>query len=345
MTEKIFTFTSRRKEHVYLKLLYDNLEKEGFFQRDYYKFRDIFKLFNSKIIHLHWIENYMYSKKGYINSLFKFSFILTFFFLLKIYGKKFIITLHNVVSHDNKFPNFEKKGFKIYLNNLANKIICHNNYSKTEASRLYSIDERKLVMIPHMSFLSFYQNDIPKCEARRKLGIPINSRVVLFFGSQAIYKGKKSMLGIIKLFLEKGYYCILAGNIGDSSLRNSLREILLKNKKLLVFDKYIPDEDIQIYMNCCDVGILPYTKISTSGIAYLFASFKKPLICSDLIPFKESFKEGALYYQDKRDLKDKLSLLNKKRLKKMSTIMFNISKKNSPKNIARKTAQVYKKLI
>jgi glycosyltransferase involved in cell wall biosynthesis len=42
--------------------------------------------------------------------------------------------------------------------------------------------------------------------------------------------------------------------------------------------EFIPDDDIQIYMNAADVVILPYTDILTSGAAILAMSFGKPVI-------------------------------------------------------------------
>jgi len=50
------------------------------------------------------------------------------------------------------------------------------------------------------------------------------------------------------------------------------------DKRIKVFLDFIPDNDIQIYMNAADIIVLPYLDILNSGVAILAMSFGKPVI-------------------------------------------------------------------
>ena len=70
-----------------------------------------------------------------------------------------------------------------------------------------------------------------------------------------------------------------------------------------MFLDFIPNENIQNFFNACDVFVLPYKDITTSGAALLAMSFGRPIIAPNISSFKEllSAENGVLYDTEKHD--------------------------------------------
>jgi len=65
----------------------------------------------------------------------------------------------------------------------------------------------------------------------------------------------------------------------------------------MLVPEFIVDEAIQLYMNACDVFVLPYKDITTSGAAALALSFGRPIIAPAITSFPEviTSEVGILY--------------------------------------------------
>ena len=61
--------------------------------------------------------------------------------------------------------------------------------------------------------------------------------------------------------------------------------------------EFVPNEAIQLYMNACNVCVLPYKNATTSGAAMLALSFGRPIVAPDIGPFPELITQatGILY--------------------------------------------------
>jgi glycosyltransferase involved in cell wall biosynthesis len=339
--------------HPYLELLYTQMMKRNV---EIYECKNSLDLVKSlrkvDIVHLHWIEGYFtVSNHKYFTLLKSFIFINYLIFVKYVARKKIIITLHNLLPHENPYPTIQHKTFELSLK-LADAVIVHNNYSKKMACRLYNIDEKKIWIIPIGTFGSYYPNYISKEEARDILKIPKTKFVILFFGFIRRYKGIEELLNILYDLLidEKDLFIVIAGACADDNLKRRVVEFSNKFKQnSLVRIEYISDKDVQIFMNASDVGVLPYRGITTSAALLLFMSFKKPIIVSDLEPIKELLQDSGIYYKhgDSKDLQN--IILKTKRggynLEEISQKVFEISQKYQWDNIAEKTIEVYKNLI
>jgi glycosyltransferase involved in cell wall biosynthesis len=76
-----------------------------------------------------------------------------------------------------------------------------------------------------------------------------------------------------------------------------LMERCRTDSRISLFSKFIPDEDVQLYMNASSVVVLPYQDILNSGTALLAMSFAKAVIIPRLgcVPEVLSSQGGFLY--------------------------------------------------
>ncbi len=337
--------------HPYLYLLYSSLEKLGC-KIKCFKTKQLYRLFirilinnSCKLLHLHWIESLFRAfswKKTLLRSI-----LLTLFLLLTkyVFKKRIIITIHNLFPHERLFPYLENWVFYTVLM-ISDAIIAHNNYTKLFLIKYYKQKPQKIKVIPHGNFIEYYPSNISREEARKTLNIPRDKIVLLFLGAIRKYKGLEEALPVLEEILSKyeQFYVMICGKPYDEELADRIRGFCNKYPdKCFIRLEYIPDEEIQLFMKASDVGIIPYSRVTTSGSALLFLSFGKPVIVPKLPPIVEQVGDAGIYYRpgDKESLKRAilelvnidLESLSKKAYRKALEYDWNI--------IARETLKLY----
>lgn len=310
------------------------------------------------IVHLHWIEYFMLSYTyGLLASVIKFFSFLTFVIILKIFRKRIVITLHNVQPHEIISQTLIKTGFRLSLK-MADAIIVHNHFSKKAICRLYKIcgkAAQKVIVIPHGNFIGFYENKVSKSKAREILKIDKDKFVLLYLGRIRKYKGIELLLEAFKkaITVENNIFLMICGNPDEISLVKKLNTVKNEIKyNIFIHPKYIPEGDLQIYMNAADVGILPYTQVTTSGSVLLFSSFRKPVIVPNISVIKEAIGNSAIYFKkgDINSLTEAILLAKQMKgngvLNKIADAVYNkVLSKYSWQKIAEDTLALYLSLL
>jgi len=55
----------------------------------------------------------------------------------------------------------------------------------------------------------------------------------------------------------------------------------------VIFYGFVPDDKIPIIFGATDIGLLPYTQTTESGVLHLLLAYGVPTLTSDLEPFRE----------------------------------------------------------
>jgi len=199
--------------------------------------------------------------------------------LLKILNYKIVWTIHDISSnYTSKFRTKEKSRW-LYQNTDYKFVHYKSNLARLKECFDVEIDNVEVIFHPVFN----YPNTISKKEARKQLKIPRAKKVILSFGMIKKYKGQ---IELIKAFekLNKEYICLIVGSgRNDSETSEFIKKKAKQYKdRLLFIDKYIPEDEIQIYFNASDVVVLPYKWITQSGIVPLAYSFSKPVIVTNV---------------------------------------------------------------
>lgn len=194
---------------------------------------------------------------------------------LKKNGVKSIAILDNVKPHEKRPGDI--RFTKYYLNSNSGFIVMSNTvrYDLLE----YKPDAiYKQVLHPLYDHFGTLLN---KSDARKKLGIEENKKVLLFFGFIRKYKGLDLLLESIR-FLPEDYTLIIAGEIYGNfdEYEGIIREYNLENKVKL-FIRYINDEEVPLFFSASDVCVLPYKSATQSGIVGISYHFELPVIATD----------------------------------------------------------------
>ena len=265
------------RNHEYVRKLKQHLEKAGvsvvllkpFHYSSFTNLLKIvfFRLKGYRIIHVHWLY------------IFPFGFVMKgFYHFCKGFGIKVIWEMHNILPHG--YAESDKKNSRWFYEK-ADAIIFHSGQDIQRAKDLFNTDTDKIHMIiPHGNFNGSYENTISKKEARRHLNILDNERALLCFGFIRKNRGYEYLIDATKDM--KNTVIMIAGKSEDKDICKKLLAYEKRLPQLRVFVKWIPDEEIQYYFNACDIVVLPYTDITTSGVIPLAYAFSRPVITTNI---------------------------------------------------------------
>ena len=183
---------------------------------------------------------------------------------------------HNVLPHERHAvdPWLTRLGLR-----WGNQFIVQ---SSDEAQLLRSLRPRaKIKILPHPVYDFSSHHRIPQPEARRKLNLPKDGLVFLFFGIVRKYKGLMELLElwpVIRSELGKAIL-VIAGEFWEAKglYLTRIKELGLEGA-VVIDDRYIPNEELGIYFSAADAVLAPYLQTTGSGVAQIARGFGKPVV-------------------------------------------------------------------
>lgn len=135
---------------------------------------------------------------------------------------------------------------------------------------------------------------VPKAEARKKLEIPEEVPLLLFFGFIRKYKGLDLLfdaISIVKAKYRQPFKLLVAGEYYEDSrpYTEQLDKLGIEDC-LILRTKFIPDDEVRFYLSAADMVIQPYRSATQSGVTPLAYHFEVPMIVTnvgglpDLVP-------------------------------------------------------------
>lgn len=218
-----------------------------------------------------------------------------FFLLLKLSGKKVVFTAHNVLPHETRFLERRTYG---WIYGLASAVILHAEQNKTDFLKIFSTPQSRLRVIPHGSYAFFSgEHSDSKEEARKRLRIPMDAGVILFFGAIRPYKGLHELIRAFSELIHRGNnaFLVIAGKVmvgTEEEYWKSIRDHGVENR--VVFrPEYIPFDEVAPYFTASDVVALPYDHIYDSGILHIAYAMGVPVVASRVGSFIDHVQDGV----------------------------------------------------
>ena len=187
-----------------------------------------------------------------------------FLFIYMKYTKQVVFTAHNIVPH-NSGESMKGKCIRYY--NKVDKIIVHDNNSKNELINDFGIEGEKIGVIAH-GLLDFNVDEKEVQETINEIAGKYQLKDKLVFstmGGQSHYKGtdliRDAFMGSHFLMKNKEVFLIVAGkgNLATPDFANQCSNVW-------VADYALSDSEFQAIMRLTDVMLLPYRRISQSGV-------------------------------------------------------------------------------
>ena len=243
------------------------------------------------VLHLHWPEFYYRGPKGAVTARDLAAFVFDVLLALAL-GYRVVWTVHNQLPHEaQKVDRF----IYWFLRRTAQTV------THCEAARaLLGPARREPAVIPHGHYIGWYPDTLQREEARTRLGLQRGEKVLLCFGQLRAYKGVEDLLRAFQRVSDPKLRLVVAGRPASDADARLLGELVssLGDERVQLHPRYVPDDEVQVFFRACDLVVLPYRSVLTSGAAMLALSFGRPLIVPRLGCLKELASQGcALDYE------------------------------------------------
>jgi glycosyltransferase involved in cell wall biosynthesis len=193
----------------------------------------------------------------------------------------------NISIIDNAIPHEKRPGDKLFSKYFFKQNHEFIAMSESVKNDIYKIKSDATVHHhPHPIYDHFPEN-INKTDARNKLGINPEDRILLFFGFIRDYKGLDILIESLKN-LPSNYKLIIAGEIyGDFDKYDKLIDKLNLNDRIIKIIRYISDSEVSELFSASDVAMLTYKSATQSGILGIAYHYNLPVIATNTGGMKE----------------------------------------------------------
>jgi glycosyltransferase involved in cell wall biosynthesis len=189
---------------------------------------------------------------------------------------------------DNIIPHEKRLGDAIFTKYFIKPIDAFITMSSSVLNDLKQFTNKPAQEITHPLYDNF-GNKMDADVAKKHLQIPINTKIVLFFGFIRKYKGLDTLLEAIYILKQQGYFknhliqFLIAGEYyEDAKPYEDLIEKYQIKEQLIMRTEFIADSDVKYFLSCADCVIQPYKSATQSGVTPLAYHFEVPMIVTNV---------------------------------------------------------------
>lgn len=266
---------------------------------------------------------------------------------LRIKGVRLVWTMHNLDNHESQHRGIESLVARYFAPQMESIIVHGKSAKQIVESRWNQRTGIPVHVIPHGHYIGSYKNQISAEAARAHFGFSASNLVFLFLGKIRPYKGVVGMVNAFRLHTEPNARLIIAGMPMNQEICSEVAHSIEGDSRIRFLPGHVADDDIQLYMNACDVVVLPYRRILTSGAAVLAMSFGKPCIAPRAGCVTDMLEEkGAIFFDPtvsgdlERALRNAIDFRH--RLREMGLYNLRRAAVWDWESIGRSTAAIYK---
>lgn len=202
-------------------------------------------------------------------------------------------TAHNLQAHDAADADHERRMIQALVDVCDGIIVLSNAAAELLCQEYRLAPKTQVQVVHHGHYMDAYPNTISREAARARLALPDHARVVLSLGRLQPYKGIEDLIAAFAGVASTGDVLMLAGKSISTDYTRKLHALAepLRAKALRVDigDEEIPEYELQVYFNACDLVALPFRQVLNSGSLLLAMSFG----CTVVAPRSGSIPEVA----------------------------------------------------
>jgi D-inositol-3-phosphate glycosyltransferase len=210
-------------------------------------------------------------------------------------GVRLVLTVHNILPHEVR--RFERELYFRYYRMVDGLILHSERNCRRLLEMLPDLNPERVYHIPHGNYAHFGDLELEQREARVRLGLPLEGRMVLFFGMIRPYKGLDLFLQLVKPVraIHPEVFFAVAGNVmrGErEEYEEQIADLGLSEEDLQVRFAYLTNDEAIAYVCAADLVVLPYREIYQSGVLLFAFSFGRPVLATRVGSFPETVEEG-----------------------------------------------------
>ncbi len=200
---------------------------------------------------------------------------------------------------DNVIPHEKRPGDAALTKYFVNSCDAFIAMSRTVVDDLKKFTTSKPVSFSPHPVYDIFGEKISKDEARKKLGLEIGEKVILFFGFIRQYKGLDLLLTAMadEKVRALNLKLIVAGEFyGDEEYYRKMITDLRISENVILHSSYIAKENVKNYFCAADLVVQPYRSATQSGITQIAYHFERPMLVTNVGGLAEMVPDGKVGY-------------------------------------------------
>lgn len=186
---------------------------------------------------------------------------------------------------DNVIPHEHRPGDKAFTRYFLQSCDAFITMSEKVMADLKLFQKEKPGRIVQHPLYDNLGEALPKAEARRRLDLSADEKIILFFGFIRHYKGLDILLQAMadERIKKAGIKLMIAGEFyeGKKKYDDLIDQLQIKEQLILKTD-FIPDSEVRNYLCATDAVIQPYRNATQSGVTPLAYHFEKPMVVTNV---------------------------------------------------------------
>lgn len=185
---------------------------------------------------------------------------------------------------DNMIPHEKRLGDKLFTKYFVGGVDGFLTMSSKVQQDVKLFTNKPSCVSPHPIYDHFGES-IPTVEARKLLHLDIKDKVILFFGFVRAYKGLDLLIQAMAdpAIQAAGIKLVIAGEFYEAPepYIAQIEKLGLKNR-ISVYNQYIGEKDVKLYVSAADFIIQPYKHATQSGVTPMAYHFLKPMLVTNV---------------------------------------------------------------
>lgn len=198
--------------------------------------------------------------------------------LVKKQNIKVLAITDNVIPHEKRLGD---KQLASYFIKGCDAFVTMSKAVMNDLEKFTNTSHKKYLLHP---LYTAFGDKIPKQEARLKLNLKQDDRVILFFGLIRKYKGLDLLIEAFSLLKANPHNKLLiAGEFYED--KQPYFDLISKYKleeQIILLNQFIPNDDVKYYFSAADIVALPYRSATQSGVTQVSFHFEVPTLVTNV---------------------------------------------------------------
>lgn len=187
---------------------------------------------------------------------------------------------------DNVLPHEKRPGDKPFTKYFLGACDAFVTMSEKVMQDLRLFSQKPAQQVTHPLYDNFGEQ-VSKARAREYLKLPVEGRIILFFGFIREYKGLDILFQAMKILKENpatnNIHLLVAGEFyTNRAFYDDLIASLNIKDRLILRTDFIQDSEVKYYLSAADFVIQPYRNATQSGVTPLAYHFEKPMLVTNV---------------------------------------------------------------
>jgi glycosyltransferase involved in cell wall biosynthesis len=213
----------------------------------------------------------------------------------RVTAGRYLYTVHNVLPHRYRESRFFRMIYR-WIYAIPDRLLVHTDLAGEQLTAEFGVPEEKIQITSIGLNEEIPQSDLTVAQARERLGVGTEDPCILFFGKIIEYKGLDLLLSAFDLLPISNVSLIIAGAFRSRAYRSKILAQLdgmARRCQVRFHDRFIPNEEVEVFFKASTVFCLPYRHICQSGMIFLAPAFGVPMVTTDVGALRE-FVDGKL---------------------------------------------------